>query len=192
MPIAITLPDDLFEATEIEKLKALFGTPTDAAFKAALTKVACAALTEYRDMFLGMGLPSRADEIRQHRLRHLIKRYFQGRLPSEAEVSAMFQLTQSQSRNLIRYVMTRFHSDLESELKNTLSAVVEAAQRDGEAYQVVIQSDNVLEELNRIIAITAPKCDPVTKTRNMARTYTIAPDSSAALRTYLGLPEVEE
>jgi hypothetical protein len=192
MPIQINLPDNLFSADETAKLKNLFGTATDEEFSEALGKVTCAALTEYRDMFLGMGLPSRADEIRQHRLFHLIKKYFPQRLPSEAEVSAMFQLPQAQSRSLIRYVMTRFHYDLEAEVRNTLRAVIKSAQQSGDSYQVVIQSDNVVEELNRIIGIKAPKCDPITKVKNMARTYTIAPDSNEVLREYLGFPKLNK
>jgi len=50
----------------------------------------------------------------------------------------------------------------------------------------VIQSDNVLEELNRIIGMVAPQLDPVAKVRNMARTYSISVDSYNAVREYLG------
>lgn len=193
MPIEISLPDDLFDDDQTARLKTLFDAPDDDAFTAALTKVTCAALTEYRDMFLGMPMPSRADEIRQHRLFHLIKYYFADRLPSEAEVSAMFQLAQNQARSLIRNVMTRFRFHLEHEVRNTLSAVVASAQpASGGSYQVVIQSDNAIDELNRIIAINAPGCDPITKVKNMARMYTIAPDSNQALRTHLGLPALPE
>ena len=189
MPIVISLPDDLFDTDQTARLKTLFDAATDEDFTDALTKVACAALTEYRDMFLGMPMASRADEIRQHRLFHLTKYFFSARLPSEAEVSAMFQLAQSQARSLIRNVMTRFRYHLEVEVRNTLSSVIDSAHATpGGSYQATIQSDNVVDELNRIIGINAPGCDPVAKVRNMARVYTIAPDSNQALRTYLGLP----
>jgi hypothetical protein len=183
----ITLPDELFTADEVGKLKILFRAGNDDEYAAALTRVTCAALTEYRDMFLGIGLPSRADEIRQHRLFHLIKHYFGQRLPSEAEVSAMFQLPQSQSRNLIRYVITRFHYALEAEVRATLGDTVRAAKKSKNDYRVVIQSDNVVDELNRIIAVTAPELDPITKIRNTARTYFISADSYDALKKALGV-----
>ena len=189
MPIAIELPDDFFTDDERQKLKDLFKTQDDAEFSEALQKVLRAALSEYKDMFLGMGLPSRADEIRQHRLFHLIKHYFVDGMPSEAEVASMFQLTQSRSKSLIRFVMTRFRYNLEQEIHNTLKATVEQAQfHDGShEYRVVIQSDNVLEELNRIIGAVAPNLDPVRKVRNMSRTYSISEDSYTVLCKHFGI-----
>lgn len=124
MPIHIELPDGFFGDDERERLKALFKVQDDQGFSAALGRVVCAALDEYKEMFLGKRLPSRADEIRQHRLFHLIKHFFVGRLPSEAEVSSMFQLTHSRSRSLLRFVMTRFRYDLEEEIRNTLRDAV--------------------------------------------------------------------
>jgi hypothetical protein len=189
MPINIELPDDFFTDDERQKLKDLFRAQDDTAFSEALQKVVRAALSEFKEMFLGMGLPSRADEIRQHRLFHLVKHYFVGRLPTEAEVSSMFQLTQSRSRGLIRSIMTRFHYNLEQEIRNTLRATIEEAQFDDDSqeYRVVIQSDNVLEELNRIIGMVAPRLNPLRKVRNMSRTYSISEDSYDALCKHLGI-----
>lgn len=51
----------------------------------ALKHVTLAALMEYKEMSLRNGLPTRADEI---------KHYFQGAMPTETEVSLMFQLTE--------------------------------------------------------------------------------------------------
>lgn len=50
-----------------------------------------------------------------------------------------------------------------------------------------MQSDNVLEELNRIIGMVRPEYDPVTKVRNMSRTCSISPDSYRCLRDHLGV-----
>ncbi len=68
-------------------------------------------------MFLGRGFPSHADEIQQHRLYLMIKYCFKDTLPSEAQVSSIFQLTQSKSRSLICSVLTRFHYELTEDLK---------------------------------------------------------------------------
>jgi len=193
MPIRIELPNDFFTHDERQKLKELLKTQDDTEFSEALQKVVGAALSEYKDMFLGMGLPSRADEIRQHRLFHLIKHFFGQTLPSEAEVSSMFQLTQSRSRSLIRSVMTRFRYNLDQEIQNTLRRTIEEAQFDDDSqeYRAVIQSDNVLEELNRIIGMVAPRLDSVTKVRSMSRTYSISEDSYDALCKHLGIGEGE-
>ena len=110
-----------------------------------------ASFIEYKDMLLGNGLPTRADEIKQHRLFHLIKHHFKGRIPNESEVSRMFQLTESESRSLIKNVRTRFRYQLENEINNTLKEVIVACSLNNDKYETIIQSDNVLEELNRIL-----------------------------------------
>ncbi|NMB18828.1 MAG: hypothetical protein GX984_05170, partial [Erysipelothrix sp.] len=96
--ITIQLTNDLLDETEIQKLMTLFNCQSDEEFNLALKNVILAALTEYKEMLLGKGLPTRADEIKQHRLFHLVKHYFQGVMPTEAEVSSMFQLTETESR----------------------------------------------------------------------------------------------
>jgi hypothetical protein len=179
MPITIELPEDIFSEDEREKLMNLFQVDNQLDFSDSVRKITIATINEYKEMFLGMGLPSRADEIQQHRLYFLIKYFFEDIIPSEAQIFSMFQLTQSRSRSLIRFVLTRFHYDLERQLLNTLRETMESAQLsdDGSEYRVVIQSDNVLEELNRIIGIRAPRLDPIRRIRNMSRTYSISVDS---------------
>jgi len=189
MPIDISIPDDFIKDDERSKLEELFCCDEDHPFDTAISRVVLASLAEYKDMLLGMGLPSRADEIRQYRLFHLIKHYFRGRLPSETEVSSMFQLTQSRSRSLIRYVMTRFRYQLGEEIRNTLMRDLQQAEFNNDAteYRLVIQSDNVLEELNRIIATIAPDLEPIKKVRNMSRTFKVSEDSIDHLRRYFGI-----
>lgn len=189
MPITIELPEDFFKDQELEKLKVLFHIQDDNGFSEVIQKVACAALSEYKEMFLGMGLPSRADEIMQHRLYYLIKYYFETTLPPEAEVSSLFQLTQSRSKTLIRYVMARFRNELEKEIKNTLRETIQRAKlhKDSEAYRVVIQSENVLAELNQIIELDAPDLDPIKKVQHMSKTFSISVDSYNVLRDQLGI-----
>ena len=185
----ISIPDNFFTVQEKEKLKVLLRSPSENDFANAVGKIALASLTEYKEMLLGKGLPTRADEIKQHRLFHLVKHYFLGSIPTEAEVSSMFQLTESESRSLIRNVRTRFRYQLEPEILNTLRATLDLAEQVGNLYKVVIQSENVLEELNRIIAINAPNLDPITKTRNSARQYAISLDSYELLINYFN-PQV--
>jgi len=189
MSIQVELPEEFYTDDEEQRLMELFGSRDNQEFSDAIRKVTLAALTEYKEMFLGQGLPSRADEIRQHRLYFLTKYFFEGRLPSEAEVSSMFQLTRSRSRSLLRYVITRFHYDLENETRKTLINALSQAQfdEDKEEYRLNLQSDIVLEELNRIIGMVAPNLDPITKVRNMARTYSISVDSFSILGKHLNI-----
>ncbi|MDP3045541.1 MAG: hypothetical protein U1D96_01215 [Eubacteriales bacterium] len=192
MVIVAEIPDDFFSEDEEKKLRSLLSATTGEEFGEAIGKVLMAALTEYKEMLLGKGLPTRADEIQQHRLFHLVKHYFGGRIPTEAEVSSMFQLTESESKSLIRNVRTRFRFQLEQEIHSTLRATVASAEQAGEEYKVVIQSNNILEELNMIIGVNRPGYDPITKIKNCARKYRISEDSYDFLREYLGIPEGEE
>lgn len=185
--ITIQLTNDLLDEQEIQKLMTLFNCQSDEEFNLALKNVILAALTEYKEMLLGKGLPTRADEIKQHRLFHLVKHYFQGVMPTEAEVSSMFQLTETESRALIRNVRTRFRYQLEAEILNTLQQTITSAELNEDKYYVVIQSDNVLEELNRVVSTNAPQLDPITKVRGSARKYQISEDTYELLRNVLGV-----
>ena len=196
MDIDIVISGDFFTEEERQKLEQLFAIASEAEnrdeqFRRAISNIVLAALSEYKNMLLGIGLPSRADEIRQHRLFYLIKYYFKGRLPTESEVSAMFQLTQSQSRGLIRSVMARFHYELEEEIRNTLAMHIRNANSydDGtiREYRVVILSKYVLDELNRIIGGIAPNLDQIRKVRNTSSTYAISEDTYQKLRNYFQL-----
>jgi hypothetical protein len=190
MPIRVTLPDEtIANDAERDRLIGLLGLNSAAALPAALAQLAGAALDEYKTMLLGQGMPSRADEIRQLRLFFLIKHRFAAppRIPEEAEVSSMFQLTPSRSRNLIQAVLARFRFQLETEVTSTLQSVMAHNRHDGAAgvYTLEIQSDFVVEEMNRIIAREGPRNDPVAKVRNTARTFEIADDTWAVLENHL-------
>ena len=187
MAINVELGDNFFLDEEKIKMMKLLNATNDEQFNAAITKIVKAAITEYKEMLLGKGMPTRSDEIKQHRLFHMVKHYFGNQMPTEAEISSMFQLTESESRSLLKNVRTRFRYQLEDEIKYTLRGTIQIAERTDEGYELIIQSDNVLEELNRIIAINAPRLDPVRKVKNCARKYFISEDSYALFCDYFGL-----
>jgi hypothetical protein len=192
MSVKIEIPDDFFKGDEKENLKMLFSANTDEKFREALNKVVLAALDEYRDMFLGMGLPARANEIREFRLFYLIKRYFDLRIPDELEVSTMFQLPQSRAKTLILYVLTRFRYNLEEEINETLKNIVSSAEKadDAKEYGVFIGSENMVDELDRIITkFGGLRLKKLTKMRNESNMYSIAPDSYKLLYDHLKIKE---
>lgn len=188
--ISIEIPENFFTPEELAKLRLLFGATDEAAFAEVIQKIVLASLSEYKEMFLGMGLSSRADEIRQHRLFYLIKYFYEDTLPSEAQISSMFQLTQTRSRSLLQYTVTRFHYNLEQQTKNTLRNVVQSAthNQDRGEYHVLIESDNVLEKLNLIIGTKAPNLGGVRRVTGMSRIFRISVDSYRVLCTELDLP----
>ncbi len=189
MSIPIKIPDEYFTQDERDKLKSLLRVPDDANFTVALNRVILAALDEYKQMFLGMGLPSRANEIREYRLYYLIKNYFQSRIPDELEVASMFQLPISRSKNLILNVLARFRYDLEEEILSTLQAIIEEAEDidEGRLFRVYITSSNMVDEFDRIIARSGRHFRQLTKVRNEYNLYEIAPDSYEYIRQELGL-----
>ncbi|HEY8788095.1 MAG TPA: hypothetical protein VIM10_03025 [Actinopolymorphaceae bacterium] len=66
-----------------------------------------AASEEYVRMILGQKVFTRGTDIREYRLSLLITHVFGGRLPSEQLISALFQTTATQSRALLRAVMSK-------------------------------------------------------------------------------------
>lgn len=185
MPVCVEIPDNFFDEQEKQRLRVVLGIP-EHQFGEAVSRLTLAALAEYKDMLLGKGVPNRAEEVKWVRLYQLMRYYFRTRMPTEAEIASMFQLTETQSRSLIRNTRSRFRQDLEPQVLCTLRNIIESTElRSDGRYIVVIQSDNALEELNSLISRHAPTLDPITKMKNASRTYEISPDSYDFLRNLL-------
>jgi uncharacterized small protein (DUF1192 family) len=189
MAYQITIPDDFFEAGEIERLKSIFKVKDDADLVAALNRLALAALDEYHNMLLGKDLPTSAVEIRQFRLYYLIKHYFLGRLPSEVEVSSLFQISLARSKSLITNTLARFRNFLDIELIRSLQETLLNAEsvKEGKEYRLYIDSAHVVEELDRRIATLDTKLKRLNKVRSEANVYTLAPDSYDGLCKLLNI-----
>ena len=187
MSFTVSIPEGFFAQEELSRLKELFGLEKDEAFQAALNGVVLAGLKEYRDMFLGDGLPSRADEIRQFRLLYLILYHFQTYIPNELEISTMFQIPESRSRSLIRYVIARFRHEIEKQIVDTVDALIKTAQKANTAndYHIYIGADNMYEEINRIIHLAGSKYRLLTRVLNESHLYVISADSLAKVREYI-------
>jgi hypothetical protein len=183
MEITVELSDEFFEEDALDRLMEFFEKEDE--FKNDLKKLIPAALSEYINMLVGNGIPSSVNEIRQYRLYYLIKHYYKGKFPSEEEVSAMFQETQSRSKSLIRLVLTRFRYDLKDEIKNAIIDVicsVKHKEGNNPAYHVTIQSEIIAEEMNRIINKEAPTFLNIKKISGMGRRYIISPASYCKLK----------
>lgn len=173
--------DDFISEDEKKILKGVLDCTDDEDLIRALTGVAKAAINEYLEMILGKQIPTRANEMQERRLYHLLKCYFVGRIPSEAEVSSIFQLTESSSRSLIRNVKTKFKFNLEEELKATMKNVLLTARVVRENYIVVINSESILEELKNIVSTKAAHLNQISKVKNSAGVYNIPEDTFVVL-----------
>lgn len=182
--IDITLDSNFFEANEEERLKKIFKDEFDEELEDTLSKIVFAALEEYKEMFIGKGVPSPRNEILEHRLFYLIKRYYpENKFPSETEVSTLFQLTPAKSRNLIRSVLIKFKYQLQENFKKALKNTIindknpKKDDNNDDMCKLYIPSDNVIEELNRIIEKRAKKntdLDKIRKYPNSSRIYWIS------------------
>ncbi|NLM43340.1 MAG: hypothetical protein GX201_04900 [Clostridiales bacterium] len=94
--------EQLIGENENKLLKSVLDCKDDSELRQAISRIGMAAISEYLEMILGKQLPTRANEIRERKLFHLIKHYFDGRIPNETEISTLFQLTESSSRTLFK------------------------------------------------------------------------------------------
>jgi hypothetical protein len=106
MQISFTIDAQAFEQEQKEPVKKTLRI-SDHEITHALQRIAKASLTEYLKMLVEGGMPSRADEAKQDRLLYLIQSYFGQTLPTESQISTIFQLTQSQSKTLLKNTLSQ-------------------------------------------------------------------------------------
>lgn len=190
MDITFQIDDQEFEVEQRELIKKTLKIEDDE-IQDALNKIAKASLTEYLTMLVEGGMPNRADEAKQDRLLYFIQSYFGEILPTESQISTIFQLTQSQSKTLLKNTVSRFRHKLDDILFSTMKKVISSAEYVGEMYLVVISSDVVKDELNMLITQNEPTYKPIIKRKGSAGQFEISEDSHALLCQELGLNEPE-
>ncbi|HGE8238901.1 hypothetical protein LZT27_07780 [Aeromonas veronii] len=138
-----------------------------------------ASINEYLAMFRGQKVFKRGSDILEYRLLLLIESAFNGIIPDERTVSNLFQTTLTESRSLIRSVITKYQYQLKSYVENTLSSSLTAATRQNNTqdYTVVINSQNVVDELNKALADIDGSLSSVKKKKGSVSTYEIPPSS---------------
>lgn len=153
-----------------------------------LSQLVQAALQEYLTMLRGQKVLKRGSDILEYRLFLLIKHVFDETIPDEQLVSNLFQTTLTESRSLIRAVISKYQYQLrtaiENTLKNSLSTATQAGM--GEKYEVVINSRNTIDGLNRHLALLDGSLNSITKKYGSVSTYEISPESYNKLKTRLG------
>lgn len=156
-----------------------------------LSAFASAAVTEYATMFLGQKAYRRGTDILEYRLFLLIKNAFGNRIPDEQRICALFQTTPSESRSLVRSVTSKFQYDLKPAIESSIKAhVANATQREkGGRWTAVINSQNLVEEMNQVLAGIDGGLPPVVRKRGSISTYEIAPSSYSRLCEHLGVEQ---
>lgn len=187
MDITITLTDEELTSLDKNLIKECLGLNTDSDLNEGLASLAKASFMEYVKMFKEKGLPTRADEIQQERLFFLLIYYFKNRLPSENELSSIFQLTQSQSKTLLRNTKSRYRTKIFSYINNTLLDILNSATqaKTNDPYQFICTSPTIIEELNLIISQKGPTYEPIQKIRGLASKYSCSIDTYELLQREL-------
>jgi hypothetical protein len=146
-----------------------------------------AAEEEYVRMMLGQHVYSRGQDIKVYRLCLLIKHAFDGRLPTEGEISAIFQTTTTESRGLLRAVRAKFQYELRQATHDTMAAVFAQATRDPDAdtWSLVCGSEIIIEALNDAIARHNGALPKIKKAAGTAGEYEIAASTHDALTSIL-------
>ena len=185
MKVEMKIPDSTINADDMDILKKSLGIKGNGDMDQVFPKLTKSAFFEYLKMFLENGMSHSADEVRQDRLYFLIQNYYCDRIPTEAEVSSIFQLTNSQSKTLLRNTISRYRTKIEYQIHESLRAVVEEMDRSNpsDPYEVVIESDIILEELNEFVKQNGPTLTPIHKKMGCACKYKIKKDTYKLLKT---------
>jgi len=179
--------DKIIESDEKDMLMEILDCESEQELKNEVIGIIEAAVNEYFEMILGKQLPTRANEIKERRLFHLLKHYFVGRIPTESEVSSLFQLTGTRSSTLLRNVKTKFRFELKKEIKNTIRNVLQKVKYQNEEYRVTILNKCIREEIKDTVSAEAPHLNQIRKVNKSASLYKIPDDSLEVLCEYYDL-----
>lgn len=175
MQVTITLNFTPAEETEVA---AILGCSI-ADLNNQLNTCAKASLSEYLTMFRGQKVFKRGSDMLEYRLLLLIENTFNGEIPDERTVSSLFQTTLTESRSLIKSVISKFQYQLRHHIDNTLKATLQRATRQNNTldYTVVINSQNVVNELNKTLADIDGSLSAIIKKKGSVSTFEIPPSS---------------
>jgi hypothetical protein len=96
----------------------------------AFDALCTAAAEEYVRMLIGQRTFTRGADGLEYRLLLLMNHAFDGRLPSERQVSAFFQITPTRARTLISAVAAKYQYQIEAGIAKTMTEIL--AQAEGE------------------------------------------------------------
>jgi hypothetical protein len=131
-----------------------------------------AAVQEYAQMFLGKKVFTRGSDMREFRLFLLIRDAFGNKIPDEQKVCDLFQCSTTQARSLIRAVMSKYQYDLHEATNASLKETVQRVAVDNAgALTVTINSENLVDALNRDLASIDGSLPQVAKKKNTVSTY---------------------
>lgn len=180
----IALSDE--DETELARI---LGCPK-AGLSEVVSRHAVAAVTEYLAMYRGQKVLKRGSDILEYRLYLLISTALGSRIPDEQTVSSLFQTTPTEGRRLIRSVISKYQYQLQGALRATMAEAMShlSFDRNAGVYTTVVNSTNIVDELNKLLAAADGTLTPVTRRRASVSTYDIKPSSYEQLCKKLDIP----
>jgi hypothetical protein len=146
-----------------------------------LAKLGKAALREYVEMLLGQNV-LRSPDGRQQRLLLLILEANDGKVPDEAAVARMFNLTMAASRSLIRSVLFRYRLRLADATKQAAVKILQSCGAENQGFRrVSIANPVIVEYLNAMLAELNGELKRIMPQARTGAYYRIPEDSYAAL-----------
>ncbi len=190
MKITFTVSDEQFTESDQKIISGSLGIRSAGDhLQDALQRIAKCAFLEYRKMFIERGLPSKAAEVLQDRLYYLIDSYFINRLPTEAEISTIFQLTSSGSKTMLKNTMSRYRIYLGNQIRASIKKVLQSIDQDGDNCRFVIQSETLKNEINLIINRKWPTLKKLLAVKGSAGQYECPIDTYEKLKKEFKISE---
>ncbi|GHV64992.1 hypothetical protein AGMMS49587_18480 [Spirochaetia bacterium] len=153
----------------------------DATLNDTLFKIANAAFHEYKTMILEHGIPATISELREERLAHLIRHYFE-RIPHESEIRPLFQLSASSCRTLLRNTISKNEMLFEDILNAKIQSILDAAVKAKNNFRLEIQSDLIVQMFNNKITEKKPGLQKIQLLGGTAAMYECAADTMIFLK----------
>jgi hypothetical protein len=174
-------------ASDEQQLSTILGCEP-AELSTELKTLGAAALTEYLELVLGRRVFTRGSDIREYRLLLLIKHRNRDHLPTEEDISALFQTTTTQSRALLRAVTSKYQYELQDVTNAALKTAVEAmaAGEDGD-WHLDASSEFIVEALNRLVGRLDPSLPRLARAEGTLSRYVVKTSTRNRLRGALGL-----
>jgi hypothetical protein len=187
--LSLELNLDSQEISELQRILARIQKKGTFEWPSGLKSFAEAAVLEYARMFIGQKVFTRGSDIREYRLFLLIRTAFNNSIPDEQTVCALFQCTLSQSRGLLRAVMSKYQYELSEAIEGTLTALVGRVKKNKNgALVVAINNESVVGELNKVLASVDSAQDQIARQTGKLATYELKPDAYKKLCTHYEIP----
>ena len=169
MKITLEINESMLSAEELKTIIEGLGLNDSENITDVLSRLSRCAFLEYKKMFLSRGLPTKADEVQQERLFFLIQGFYINSLPTEKQVSTIFQLSASKAKSLLRNTIASYRNQLRNQIFESVRIVLRSSQTDEKGnYTIALKSETIKDEINRFLMQNEPTLQKLMAIRGSA------------------------